>query len=97
MAKETSGLRETRRWKAFLLGKPKDVLADHRDDVDLSIGLAVATLCTFARSCFRIAELSQGFSGPLANDEITFMVGCYRSQLPASSTDRTSSRPLKAQ
>lgn len=37
-------------------------------------GLALATLCTFTRSCFRIAELSQGFSGPLANDEITFMV-----------------------
>ena len=40
----------------------------------LLAGLALATLCTFARSCFRIVELSQGFSGPLANDEVTFMV-----------------------
>ena len=61
MAKENSGLRETRRWKAFLLGKPKDVLANHRDDVNISIGLVVATLRTFAHSCFRIAELSEGF------------------------------------
>ena len=37
-------------------------------------GLALATMCTFTRSCFRIAELGQGFSGPLANDEVTFMV-----------------------
>ena len=40
----------------------------------LLAGLALATLCTFTRSCFRIAELSQGFSGPLANNEVTFMV-----------------------
>ena len=43
----------------------------------LLAGLALATICTFTRSCFRIAELSQGFSGPLANDEITFMVNNY--------------------
>ena len=40
----------------------------------LLVGLALATFCTFTRSCFRIAELSQGFSGPLANNEVTFMV-----------------------
>ncbi|MCJ1477671.1 hypothetical protein MMC13_006344 [Lambiella insularis] len=36
--------------------------------------LGVATLTIFIRSCFRVAELSQGFHGPLANQEITFMV-----------------------
>jgi hypothetical protein len=26
------------------------------------------------RSCFRVAELSNGFDGSLANDEVTFMI-----------------------
>lgn len=36
--------------------------------------LSVATLTIFVRSCFRVAELSGGFDGALANDQITFMV-----------------------
>ncbi|TKA66064.1 hypothetical protein B0A49_06892 [Cryomyces minteri] len=36
--------------------------------------LRVATLAIFARSVFRVAELSQGFHGALANQEATFMV-----------------------
>lgn len=37
-------------------------------------GLVVATLTIFTRSAFRIAELSQGDSGYLANNEVLFMV-----------------------
>lgn len=36
--------------------------------------LGVATLTIFIRSVFRCAELSEGFDGPMANDEVTFMV-----------------------
>jgi hypothetical protein len=36
--------------------------------------LGLATLVIFARSVFPLAELSQGFHGPLDNQEITFMV-----------------------
>jgi hypothetical protein len=36
--------------------------------------LSYATLAIFVRSIFRVAELSDGFNGPLANDEVTFML-----------------------
>ncbi|KAL8718275.1 MAG: hypothetical protein Q9225_004566 [Loekoesia sp. 1 TL-2023] len=36
--------------------------------------LALATLTIYIRSCFRVAELQEGFDGKLANDQITFMV-----------------------
>jgi hypothetical protein len=34
----------------------------------------LATICIYIRSAFRVAELSDGFDGHLANDEVTFMV-----------------------
>ena len=79
LAKVTCELRETRVWKAFLFGKSmlalcKQVVHDSPMLAFRLAGLALATLYTFTRSCFRIAELSQGFSGPLANNEVTFMV-----------------------
>ncbi|KAK9320887.1 RTA1 like protein-domain-containing protein [Lipomyces orientalis] len=37
-------------------------------------GLAVAISCIFARSVYRVAELSQGFHGTLANQQVTFMI-----------------------
>ena len=37
-------------------------------------GLALATLTIFTRSIFRVAELSGGFHGSLANNEISFMI-----------------------
>ncbi|KAJ8097170.1 RTA1 like protein-domain-containing protein [Lipomyces tetrasporus] len=37
-------------------------------------GLAVAVTCIFTRSVFRVAELSEGFDGKLANQEVTFMI-----------------------
>ncbi|KFX97688.1 hypothetical protein O988_04730 [Pseudogymnoascus sp. VKM F-3808] len=36
--------------------------------------LATATVTIFVRSIFRAAELSEGFDGKLANDEVTFMI-----------------------
>lgn len=39
-----------------------------------NIGLVLATICVFTRSVFRAAELSEGFGGALANNEVSFMV-----------------------
>lgn len=39
-----------------------------------SVALALAGVFIFVRSVFRCAELSAGYNGPLANDEVTFMV-----------------------
>lgn len=39
-----------------------------------NIALSIATLTIFIRSCFRVAELSGGFNGALANDQVTFMI-----------------------
>lgn len=36
--------------------------------------LAISTLAVFARSVFRVAELSEGFDSDLAKDEVTFMI-----------------------
>jgi hypothetical protein len=38
------------------------------------VGLCIATLTIFIRSCFRVAELSGGFHGPLTNNQVSFMV-----------------------
>ncbi|KAL1841276.1 hypothetical protein VTJ49DRAFT_7278 [Mycothermus thermophilus] len=38
------------------------------------VGVFLAAAFVFVRSVFRCAELSEGFDGPLANDEVTFMV-----------------------
>lgn len=37
-------------------------------------GLIVATLTILTRCAYRVAELSGGFKGPLANDQVTFMI-----------------------
>ncbi len=38
------------------------------------VALSLAAVCIFVRCIFRVAELKDGFGGPLANDEITFMI-----------------------
>jgi hypothetical protein len=43
-------------------------------ETNISSGLPIATTTIFVRSVFRVAELSGGFHGKLANQEITFMV-----------------------
>lgn len=37
-------------------------------------GLTISTLTLFTRSVFRVAELSGGFGGHLANDEVSYMI-----------------------
>ncbi|KIV83482.1 hypothetical protein PV11_05503 [Exophiala sideris] len=37
-------------------------------------GLGLATLTIFIRCVFRVAELQAGFGGPLANDQVLFMI-----------------------
>lgn len=39
-----------------------------------TLGLGIATIAVFIRSVFRVAELSDGFHGKLANQEVTFMI-----------------------
>lgn len=36
--------------------------------------IATATITIFARCIFRVLELNGGFNGPLANNEVTFMI-----------------------
>lgn len=36
--------------------------------------LAAAVVFIFIRSIYRVAELQQGFNGPIANDEVSFMI-----------------------
>jgi len=36
--------------------------------------LGAAVVLIFIRSVYRVAELQQGFNGPIANDEVTFMI-----------------------
>ncbi len=38
------------------------------------LALTVATLCIFIRSVFRVVELQEGFSGKLANNQVSFMI-----------------------
>ncbi len=54
----------------FFFLRPLNLLAN----IWPSPALFVATLTVFIRSVFRVAELSQGFGGSLANDEVTFMI-----------------------
>ena len=36
--------------------------------------LGAAVVLIFVRSVYRVAELQQGFNGPIANDEVSFMI-----------------------
>ncbi|KAH8598984.1 RTA1 like protein-domain-containing protein [Bisporella sp. PMI_857] len=49
-------------------------LAESRPFRFFLISISVATLVIFIRSIFRVAELSEGFDGKLANDEVSFMI-----------------------
>lgn len=37
-------------------------------------GFSIATIFIFVRCVFRVAELSEGFDSPIANDEVTYMI-----------------------
>jgi hypothetical protein len=60
----------TFRFKAFLVGKSNMCWCS----IAKIVALPIATICIFIRSCFRVAELSGGFHGKLANQQITFMI-----------------------
>ncbi|KAI4177292.1 MAG: hypothetical protein LQ348_005848 [Seirophora lacunosa] len=69
VSKKGGGLRNSRR---SLRAKLPDFPAGK---FHLFIGaIALATLTIYIRSCFRVAELQEGFNGRLANDQVTFMV-----------------------
>jgi hypothetical protein len=65
--------REVHTHKANLNPKHADLYNSHKFKKFLWT-LALATICIFIRSVFRVAELSEGFKGHLANNQISFMI-----------------------
>lgn len=45
-----------------------------KSDMFSFAAVVLASLSIFTRCIYRVVELSDGFSGPLANDEITFLI-----------------------
>jgi hypothetical protein len=41
---------------------------------NISLALATATISILIRTCFRVAELHDGYGGSLANDEVLYMI-----------------------
>jgi hypothetical protein len=66
-------LRNSIRWKAFLVGKSIRLFF-YDQALITAPGLALATITIFVRSVFRVAELKGGFHSALANDQVLFMV-----------------------
>ena len=77
-------LRRTTKFKGFLIGMSFEIFhlppffvlywLQRLDKADELLALAAATLFIFIRSCFRVAELQEGFDGKLANQQVTFMI-----------------------
>ena len=65
-------LRSTTKFQAFLFGTFHMVLIGTLTDHHLAV--FAATLFIFIRSCYRVAELKEGFDGKLANQEVSFMI-----------------------
>lgn len=67
-----------RKLHRFLWGmcpeKPAHTQHDEFEGINIILGIGVALLAIYIRSCFRVAELQGGFQSGLANDEVTFMV-----------------------
>jgi len=51
-----------------------DSLRESRMFTAFQWSLAISTLLIFVRSVYRVAELSEGFSGAIANEEVPFMI-----------------------
>ena len=65
------------RFHTFLYSESHASIANYRSTpltCYVPSALALATLCIFIRSCFRVAELRGGFNGALANQQVTFMI-----------------------
>jgi hypothetical protein len=41
---------------------------------NISLALTTATISILIRTCFRVAELHDGYGGSLANDEVLYMI-----------------------
>ncbi|KAF8855425.1 RTA1-domain-containing protein [Acephala macrosclerotiorum] len=61
------------RRRAELSLKHRDLYTSQRFKIFLAC-LTISTLTLFTRSIFRVAELSSGFGGHLANDEVSYMI-----------------------
>lgn len=71
-----SALRQTWIWKAFLIGPCLNWISCRKlanRSAVAAIGLTVASLAIYIRSCFRVVELWGGFDSAIANNEIVFM------------------------
>ena len=49
-------------------------LRDMKKFILFQYALGAAIMLIFIRSVYRVAELQQGFNGPIANDEVSFMI-----------------------
>lgn len=49
-------------------------LRDSKKFTWFQYSLGAAVVLIFIRSVYRVAELQQGFNGPIANDEVSFMI-----------------------
>lgn len=69
---EHADLYDSKKFKIFLPGMSCALML--RTHTDYSLALGLATILLFIRTVFRSVELSEGFSGHLANNEIEFMI-----------------------
>ncbi|PNS15307.1 hypothetical protein CAC42_5478 [Sphaceloma murrayae] len=67
-------LRRVRKASVSQLNASFQDVRDSKSFKWLIIGLAIATLFIFIRCVYRVAELSEGFSSELANDEVAFNI-----------------------
>jgi len=58
----------------FLFPLPTICLKSFKANKDTKPALLVATVTIFTRCVFRVAELSGGFGGHLANDQVSYMI-----------------------
>ena len=74
LAPRSLELRNSFKFKAFQLCQFPLLSQSSGLTLTTQTALAVATLTIFVRSVYRVAELSQGFDGALANQEVSFMI-----------------------
>jgi hypothetical protein len=68
------GRRENLVYSFAVSGNPGCEMRISETILNICPALSLATICIFVRSVFRVAELSEGFGGKLANQEVTFMI-----------------------
>ncbi|KAL2285379.1 hypothetical protein FJTKL_08298 [Diaporthe vaccinii] len=72
------GLEFVSRLRRTTVGSARDIrfaqLRDTKKFTWFQYALGAAVVLVFIRSVYRVAELQQGFDGPIANDEVSFMI-----------------------